>query len=140
MPCSLPPTLCLATEARRYNYTRAKRWTGHKHQIQIPFYFDESFHSSLEKQKIRRTINQLNSWIDCAYIFEVDERYHSSSGKKRSSQGVLRITKPSTKKCSNVFDNGRQDLLVGENCLYRGTKLQRHIIQSLYSRLRKMSA
>ena len=132
--------LCLATGTRRTNHIRAKRWTGHKHQIQIPFYFDESFSSSLEKQKIRRTINQLNSWIDCAYVFEVDERYQNPPGKKRSSQDVLRITKPSGKKCSNVFDNGRQDLLVGEDCLYRGTKLQRHIIHSLYSRLRKMSA
>ena len=125
---------------------RIKRWSGYKHQMRVPFYFDET-HNPDEKAKIRRTIGQLNNWIDCAFIFEVDKRYgvdESSNEMKRSSQSAMRIAKPpvATTSCSSSFLRGHQNLLLGADCLKRGGThaLQRQIMRSLNSRMRLMSS
>ena len=65
--------LLVLTETSRLSQRRSGRlgqWTNHR-VIQVPFYFDET-HTDAEKRKIRRIIGQLNNWIDCAYVFEVD--------------------------------------------------------------------
>ena len=156
----LPLVLVLVETSRlkKRSSDRLGRWTDHR-IIQVPFYFDET-HTEAEKRKIRRIIGQLNNWIDCAYVFEVDRtsfgksgslfvwnnfwnnqsRYGNSQGKKRAAT-AMRIAKPPKKStsCSNDFLSGQQNLLLGDRCLQHGHNLKREIIRSLYSRFQYLA-